>query len=56
MGAPINDTSLVNISGEKYVIEEELLETELAELFGGVVECAWGGKMDDMVERACGWR
>jgi hypothetical protein len=29
------------------------LESELAELFGGVVDCAWRGKMDNMVESPC---
>lgn len=36
--------------------KNELLETELPELFGGIVERSWGGKMDDMIKSLRGRR
>ena len=35
------------------LVKKKQLESELAELFGGIVDCAWRGKMDNMVESPC---
>ena len=43
-------TLIGSISEVNMLAKNELLETELAELFGGIVERAWGRKMDDMVK------